>query len=605
VEGFCVPVNNESLTTRSQNIRLIDNLHFVVTIFSEILLIVVRTTSSSSNRHSKCIFQSTTMLFGGARPCRKLWQGIVLLYSMFLITNYRNVLHLVQTTGSGGNNIVTSSSSHFVEANVWDPTLAKNRNMSDSRKNWLSWMWQPPEFISESDLEERWHVLEQRLQQQRQAVKMEDVQSDITNGLETLKDEVNETVHFLAQRLETNVQQTTQSLRQAFIWDVLNQRHGLERWFRTIRNYLLFLLGGVTNFSGGLTPATARGASVLQFSFHTRSVLNVMGSSTKQREKKTTSFLEDNDPLLHNGSTSKNLRQSMSKWSRIITHVTSSIAFKDTVAVLAAYYISQNNIPPNYQLLLETTIPLASIAHVVFRSIRKIVKILQLQDFRQQQEQQHRETLLHHPKWFRKKENNHRQGNTVRPYRRNVTKYIMVSLATAMAGMAMLSTVPGVTLSMVAASLTGSTLMLDSIFDEVVGNWFDMLRHMNRQDRITIFRHAIRGLSNRLHREFLYPAQAALDELEAWLFSCDEKNYCSSSNSNNDNKNKNSNFYLRQRIRQAVNQSMDIKLAWMVAGVGVLMQVVLLNRGALFSWVVRCRWGQACYRGGKEIRTKS
>ncbi|KAG7373811.1 hypothetical protein IV203_012906 [Nitzschia inconspicua] len=122
---------------------------------------------------------------------------------------------------------------------------------------------------------------------------------------------------------------------------------------------------------------------------------------------------------------------------------------------------------------------------------------------------------------------------------------------------------------MVAASASGSTLMLDCISDEVVGNWFGILCRMNRKSRMNIFRGAVWGVYQQLQRKFLYPAQAALEELEASIGYGDHEAI--------------HNETLRERVKEAVNQSMDVKLSWMLAGFGVLMQVLWMNLGLLPS----------------------
>jgi hypothetical protein len=393
------------------------------------------------------------------------------------------------------------------------------------------------------------------------------------DNMMNIKEDVEESVQHHAQQLEKDVKQTTKSMQETFLRDVLKQRYGPEKWFRTIRNYATFLLGGIANFSGGLSPGAARRAIVLQSGIHARSFLNVLGNN-----QQTPNSVDDN--LDAPPSLLQKVRNAARNFSTQLRRIATSILFKDSIAFLASLYVAQNKIPPHYQPLLETALPIASIAHAVVRTIRKIVRILQKQDASQQQHQ----TLIRNTMWFRRHQTQE-DADADNALANNTKKYIMwLSVTTAMAGIALLSLIPGMSLPLVAASTAGSTLMLDAVSDEIVGNWFDMLRHMNQQGRVNVFRGAMRGMYQTLYREFLYPAQTALEELEASIMGTN------SANGIHDHSNDN----LRDRIHQAVDTSIDVKLAWMLTGYGVLLQLLWMNHGIVVSLMdgLRGTWGK-------------
>ncbi|KAG7373810.1 hypothetical protein IV203_012905 [Nitzschia inconspicua] len=180
---------------------------------------------------------------------------------------------------------------------------------------------------------------------------------------------------------------TTKSLEESFVRNVLKQRHGFEKWFRTIRNHLLFILGGMTNFSGGLTTEAASRAIIFQTGFHTWLILNMFGNAnsnvSSEEADSRTSDIDTHFPK----SGFRKLRHCATKVVMKLRQITRSILFKDAIAFLTAAYVAKQKIPPTCHSLLETGLPIATIVHAMVRTVRKIVRILQDRDVWKQQQQ--------------------------------------------------------------------------------------------------------------------------------------------------------------------------------------------------------------------------
>jgi hypothetical protein len=130
-------------------------------------------------------------------------------------------------------------------------------------------------------------------------------------------------------------------------------------------------------------------------------------------------------------------------------------------------------------------------------------------------------------------------------------------------GTAVLSLLP-VPLSVVASSVAGASLLYQSVITEVVSNWFYLLERgakrfegMDRKKRHKI-EHDIRTqISKQLRKKLLYPVATAYNEVYAALHN---ETFTGPS--------------LEDKIHEAIQHSLQVKLVWGCAAVGIVFQVL-------------------------------
>ena len=139
---------------------------------------------------------------------------------------------------------------------------------------------------------------------------------------------------------------------------------------------------------------------------------------------------------------------------------------------------------------------------------------------------------------------------------------------------------------LMAASLTGTKLMLDSIVDEVVGNWFDMVERIGPA-RLRLPQRLYHVLQQKCQETFLYPVQEALLELEAtfvegesrlasfWGWLLQKPRVIAIEKDRKEN--------TRERVKKAVSKCFRVRLNWMIATLGVAVQMAVIQRGVIFS----------------------
>ena len=128
--------------------------------------------------------------------------------------------------------------------------------------------------------------------------------------------------------------------------------------------------------------------------------------------------------------------------------------------------------------------------------------------------------------------------------------------------------------TILATSLVGSSLILESVADEIVGNWMRMIRHVG-PERLHLHQRIYNGMCRMLEKHVLHPAQEALQELEMMALQSDEQDDKEQDVSSKDNR-----LNVGQRIQVAVAKNFRLRLLWSLAGVGMVTQLIMV---AIFS----------------------
>jgi hypothetical protein len=145
-------------------------------------------------------------------------------------------------------------------------------------------------------------------------------------------------------------------------------------------------------------------------------------------------------------------------------------------------------------------------------------------------------------------------------------------------GVTILSVLP-LPMPLIAASVAGTKLMVDSITDELVGNWFEMLERIG-PERLNLPRRLYNNLYRKFQRKFLYPAREALEEIEAFFL-------------NSTALEKNNGISLSTKVKDAVSRNLRLRLMWYTAASGVVFQLLVMKRmDVAMSSFLRKWWGE-------------
>lgn len=150
---------------------------------------------------------------------------------------------------------------------------------------------------------------------------------------------------------------------------------------------------------------------------------------------------------------------------------------------------------------------------------------------------------------------------------------------------------------LLAGTLAGTQLMVDSIIDEVVGNWFDMMQRIG-PDRLRLPQRLYNAACKKLEYNVFLPAQNVLLELEDYYLSLTDGGGGLQSSSHR----LQSGELLRDQVRKAAAGSFRLRLHWTIASMGVLLQMLLIQRHYISSigekvlaWLVRPSEDGPCY----------
>jgi hypothetical protein len=149
------------------------------------------------------------------------------------------------------------------------------------------------------------------------------------------------------------------------------------------------------------------------------------------------------------------------------------------------------------------------------------------------------------------------EGN-VRP-----TTRIAVKAISAVLGTAALSLIP-LPISSVATSIAGASLLFQSVVAEVVGNWWAVLQKgsqrfekMDLEQRRKIEKGIRKQVYRELEKKLIYPITNVFDEVAAAIRNEDLEEPS-----------------LQNRIHQAIQQSLKVKLVWSFASAGIMFQLL-------------------------------
>ena len=148
---------------------------------------------------------------------------------------------------------------------------------------------------------------------------------------------------------------------------------------------------------------------------------------------------------------------------------------------------------------------------------------------------------------------------------------------------------------MVAASLMGATLVADSVVDEVVNNWFDLLlRRLGRNQRNAVVAHIVtetiqESLSDRVFGRLREAFQEFEDMVKGSVGIDGNSSSIWSEGEGfpKDGKRSDSNLsFLNDHTKKAISKNTELQMVWTLAASGVLTQLFILWREPI-GFVVR------------------
>jgi hypothetical protein len=498
------------------------------------------------------------------------------------------------------------ASKHFAFLHDVEAAPGSGGNSTLNYGFWRRWE-QRPQFLAsklsscsiEQDLQNRWEAMEQRVMER--ASVLEDDLSSLSNKVEETVREMEETVEYHAMQARSYLQDKTRSFQDDFAREVLKQRRGWRRWYRSFHNHLGFMVGALVTFAGGVGLASTKRDVIYLMGVATWTILNVINNGALKDANIVEEATDSAKDIVQ--STFHGFIQRLERFGRALRALTGSYFFKDVISLVICAFVSSNKLPTQYQGVLETSLPFISLSFHVTRTVRKIVKILRKQDKRKERHKRKiRKAISWKPFRFITKD---KQGEGKQQHDHQTTIYSVASFIMVASGVAIVTLLPGMTLNMVAASVSGSHLMFDCLSDEVVGNWLSMLRHMGHDKRRDLFRKASHEVYKKLREHLLYPAEAALEEIEDTLSGKETTHDMHAA--------AHEHLVLHERIHAAVEKNLDLKLTWLGALYGVLAQVVWINSDSLrqmllgaFHGVIRvCRLDGKIKSNGGHWRKKA
>mmetsp|Transcript_61136 Transcript_61136/g.149662 ORF Transcript_61136/g.149662 Transcript_61136/m.149662 type:complete len:686 (+) Transcript_61136:191-2248(+) len=156
----------------------------------------------------------------------------------------------------------------------------------------------------------------------------------------------------------------------------------------------------------------------------------------------------------------------------------------------------------------------------------------------------------------------------------------------------------------IAASCAGTKLLLDCVSDEVVHNWFSMVRKIPPSK---IWNALHNKMYERFEKQILYPTHEALHEIESFffvvedeeleaakkkeIFPDDNRRRLANRASSNNNRSRRSveddleNPNFQRRVAQAVRRCMKLKIFWLISTSGIVVQTLVLHHGSIINHV--------------------
>eukprot|EP00529_Nitzschia_sp_RCC80_P016762 CAMPEP_0113478800 /NCGR_PEP_ID=MMETSP0014_2-20120614/20953_1 /TAXON_ID=2857 /ORGANISM="Nitzschia sp." /LENGTH=675 /DNA_ID=CAMNT_0000372023 /DNA_START=138 /DNA_END=2165 /DNA_ORIENTATION=+ /assembly_acc=CAM_ASM_000159 len=308
--------------------------------------------------------------------------------------------------------------------------------------------------------------------------------------------------------------------------------------------------------------------------------------------------------------------------NRRIRDIFQRTMFRNTRRAVSAPAIStrgklRRRRPGSFEMLLSQVLPVITISRAIGRSVRMILnELMKLDDESNNEKQKHRlltkerrHASHHYPyhAYDQKDDDGVDDTLTLTTHRRHQAAIVWTNTV---AGTILATTVTSsvVPVPVLAASCAGTKLLLDCVSDEVVHNWFSMVRKIPPSK---IWNTVHNEMYKRFEKQILYPAHEALNEIESFLFVVEDeeletakkeelfangnnsrrlvnRSTSSSSSSSNSNRSRSSveddleNPKLQRRVAQAVRRCMKLKIFWLMSTSGILVQTLLLHRQSIF-----------------------
>lgn len=400
---------------------------------------------------------------------------------------------------------------------LWEDLEMKFRSRTDEVEHFLHYVQQRLEATEFSRMEGLYLELELKARNMEAGLWDAIGGGRIQQELEILKQQ--------AQQVERDMGTQLELVKRKIRCKVLRQREGWNRWSRSIRNFIGLVVGSVCTFAGGLSTISRRQAVALQAGQFTWMTTNHFFGDFARASRKNDNArkFRDQQPSRGRGPVTVNKHS----W------------IQDTTFLAVATLILRDAVPLTPQL--ERVMPLFTVGYAVFRSTLRIFHILD-------------------------------EREKVEAY--SPLQGTIAATLSAVLGMALVTVLP-IPISVMAASLAGTKLVIDSVIDEVVGNWFHMMERIG-PERLQLPRRLYRAVLRKFQREFLYPVREAFAELEGILLSKDE--------STNDKGNEMS---LRSKVKEAVSRCPRLRLVWTIASLGILVQMELLHHGIIVRFLTK------------------
>jgi hypothetical protein len=392
----------------------------------------------------------------------------------------------------------------------------------------------------------------------------------------------------------------------------LNQRVGIEKWIHSVWNHTFLIVGSIVTYMGSFQQRLSLAVHAGFFTKYAlrnidRQYLSIIANRKTRKETQQTSSAESSSVIM----------------DRIYQVMTNPI-FKDILALAISFSVAYgrnsggiNNDNNNdddddnrHQFISNTLLlPKFSILLMIKRTVHRIIEKMQEIDEKEHRTLERKNTikrrlsyLLPSSWWWTKKrrrprrrpslaeeddidkkehnkENEITSSSLYTDYHQTEDQYperhhhrprhrhrhrpsIHENLIAISLGIVSIAIVPATDLPMIAASFAGTNLMIDVVQDEVVGNWYDILTKLDVEKKHSIVKRIYGVVYKNLKHQFVYPLQEALEELEDYQQQSEQQKDADASVLP----------LFHDRISNAFNQCVRLKLTWIIASSGITLQ---------------------------------
>lgn len=407
--------------------------------------------------------------------------------------------------------------------------------------------------------------------------------------IETTIEYLHQSIDNIRKEIEQEIMKEHERIRKKFEKEILLQRQGLEQKLYTIRNFIGFVIGTVSTYLGGIVNDRLLFIQRTSFGIQSGQIAHGLFVAPRQHQHRHQNVHQSTGTTASEATTSSNSRNHDNS-----TNAVSKPSFgfiPHTVPLAAACTVVSHHARggEGTQFLYKRILPPVTVATALGGTVHQVLDKLDSHD------------------------------EILSP---RMTRHLIVFIS--IGGTVIVSTLLPMPLQLIiAASVAGAKLMVDSTVDEVVGNWVSFIEKIGPQ-RLNLYRRLYNFFSRRFQRNVVYPIFEVLEELEVTYLTTspttittptattttqtageNENNNDSSNNNNSDSILPNGNIFVtnnddnhhhhpkrkivrrRRHLMDAVKRNIRLRISGYVAISGIIIQQLIQNSTRIRSFFQR------------------